>query len=335
MQKTSPSPQRIMELANAFYGSCVLFAASDLGFFGALARQPGLGAADLAAGLKLDPRATRLLADACVALGLLAQQADGYANTPESMAFLVPGASGDLSRAIRYNRDVYAAWGRLTEFARSGRPVERPELHLGTDPARTRDFVLAMHGRAMAIGRAVVPLLAIPEGARVLDVGGGPAAYATLIARAVAGATCTVIDLPDVAAIARALVAEAGLADRIRCVDGDYHQAPFPGEQDVVVMLGILHQEAPDSIRALLKKAHAALKPGGRLYVLDMMTDATRAHPPFAALFAVNMALTMRDGWVFSDQDLSGWLAEAGFTDFMCAPLPPPMPHWLASARRS
>jgi hypothetical protein len=51
-------------------------------------------------------------------------------------------------------------------------------------------------------------------------------------------------------------------------------------------------------------------------------------------LFGVNMALTARNGWVFSDADLRDWMTQAGFTDFACRGLPPPLPHWLASARR-
>jgi hypothetical protein len=65
-----------------------------------------------------------------------------------------------------------------------------------------------------------------------------------------------------------------------------------------------------------------------------MMTDASRAHPPFSALFAVNMALTTPNGWVFSDADLRSWLTETGFENFECRPVPPPMPHWLATARK-
>jgi hypothetical protein len=67
---------------------------------------------------------------------------------------------------------------------------------------------------------------------------------------------------------------------------------------------------------------------------MDMMTDASHASPAFSALFAVNMALTTANGWVFSDEELRGWLEEAGFIDFQVEPLPPPMPHWLASARK-
>ena len=74
------------------------------------------------------------------------------------------------------------------------------------------------------------------------------------------------------------------------------------------------------------------IKPGGRLFVLDMMTDATHTAPKFSALFAVNMALTTENGWVFSDEELKGWMREAGFTPGETRPVPPPMPHWLVEA---
>ena len=90
----------------------------------------------------------------------------------------------------------------------------------------------------------------------------------------------------------------------------------------------------PDSIADLLSRAYDAMAPGGVLYVLDMMTDATRAAPRFSALFAVNMALTTSNGWVFSDEELGKWLEEAGFVDISLRELPPPMPHWLVSARK-
>jgi predicted O-methyltransferase YrrM len=332
---TTVRPDRIMNLANAFYDSCVLFTASDLGLFKQLAATSPADAAAVAAALELDPRGTRLLMDACVALGLLTKEGGAYRNTPEAAAFLVPGAAGDLSRAIRYNRDVYAAWGKLPELVRSGQPVEAPEIHLGDDPARTRAFVMAMHGRAMGIGRMVIPMLQLPEAGRLLDIGGGSGAYAMLAAEHHAGLACTMMDLPGVVAIAAELVEAAGLADRVTCVAGDYHTAALPPENDVINILGVLHQEAPEAIIDVFKRAYTALKPGGVINVLDMMTDATRCEPAFSALFAVNMALTTTNGWVFSDEDLASWLATAGFVDFDCRPLPPPMPHWLATARKA
>jgi SAM-dependent methyltransferase len=323
-----------MGLANAFYGSSALFAASDAGVFAHLARAGEATAAAVSTACGLDPRAGRLLLDACVALGLLAKRGDAYSNGPDAAAFLVPGAPGDLSGAIRYNRDVYAAWGLLPRFLKTGRPVEAPQEHLGADAARTRAFVLAMHGRAKAIGMAVMRHVNLAGARRLLDVGGGPGTYSVVAARMNPELRCTVLDLPAVAAIAAELIAEAGLADRVQTLPGDYRTAEFPAGHDVAHFFGVLHQESPDSILALLRKAHAALRPGGRVHVMDMMTDATRTRPAFSALFALNMALTAEHGWVFSDADLRGWLERAGFVDVTIGPLPPPMPHWLATARK-
>lgn len=325
-------PERIIGTASAFYDSCVLFAASDLGIFAALAGKPGLDASAVAEECRLDVRGTRLLLDACVALGFLGKTGDRYSNTPETATFLVPGSPGDLSGAIRYNRDVYAAWGRLPELVRSGKPVERPELHLGEDKARTRAFVLSMHGRAMGIGRAVVPMLDLSNRKRLFDAGGGPGTYSALIARANPQISCTVLDLPGIVAVADELLAQQGLGGRVTTVAGDYHTAAFPPGMDAIIFFGVLHQESPESIADLFRRAHDSLNPGGIVYVLDLMTDATHANPKFSALFAVNMALTTPDGWVFSDAELKGWLESAGFSGFTCRPVPPPMPHWLASA---
>jgi len=322
-----------MDLSSAYYGSAILFAASDIGVFGALAAAPQT-CPDLAQKLQLDERAARLLLDGCVTVGLLEKTGDQYRNTLSSNVFLVPGSPGDLSTAIRYNRDVYPAWAKLADFAKTGQPVERPQLHLGEDQERTRTFVLSMHGRALGIGRAIVPSLDLRGRKRLLDVGGGPGTFSVLIAQANPEIQSTVIDLPAVAAIANELIAQQGMSARVATIPGDYHSTPFPSSVDVVNFFGMLHQESPDGIRHLLRKAYDALEPGGLVQVLDMMTDATRTAPAFSALFAVNMALTTRNGWVFSDADLKGWMEETGFVDFKVAPVPPPMPHWLATAHK-
>jgi ubiquinone/menaquinone biosynthesis C-methylase UbiE len=324
----------IVEMASAYYASATLFAALECGVFERLAQTPGAGATELAAASGADERGLRLLLDACAALGLLVKEGEVYFNSPAAAQALVPGAPQDLTGAIRYNQDVYPAWGRLAALARTGLPVEAPERHLGADPERTRRFVLAMHGRALGIGRAVVPMLDLSGVRRLLDVGGGPGTFSVLMARAVPELECTVLDLPPVAAVAAELIAEAGLSRRVRTLAGDYHKTPFPPAQDAVVFFGVLHQEPPAAIRALLRRAAAALKPGGHVHVLDMMTDASRTRPLFPALFALNMALTARHGWVFADRELAGWLTEAGFVDCRTAPAPPPMPHTLMSARK-
>lgn len=333
------SVQGIVDTASAFYSSAVLFAAIDSGVFTAIAKLgPAAQCARIAEECAASERGARLLLDACVACGLLMKDAAGvYSNTPAGTLALVEGAPSDLSKAIRYNRDVYPAWGRLAELVKTGRPVEKPSMHLGDDPARTKAFAAAMYSRALGIGRGVVPMLALGPGCRkVLDLAGGPAAYAILTAKTFPQVEKIVtLDLPAISKEAASYAAAAGLGPKIECRSGDYHTADFGKEEfDAVTIFGALHQESPESICAILAKAFDALRSGGTIHILDMMTDSTRANPPFSALFAVNMALTMPDGWVFSDDELKRWLAGAGFENTSVRTVPPPMPHWLVSAAK-
>jgi SAM-dependent methyltransferase len=327
-------PRLIVELANAFFGSCVLFTASDAGVFRRLSEQDGLDAATLARDLSQSERGMRALADACVGAGLLLKNGDRYSLTPTARTFLTPGSPADLSGAIRYNRDVYGAWGRLPEFVRTGQPVERPELHLGEDRERTRAFVMAMHGKAVGMGRAILPMLDLAGRKRLLDVGGGPGTIAVLIAQAFPEIHCTVLDLAAVVEVAAELIERQGAAARVGVLPGDYHTAPFPAGLDAVNFFGMLHQESPEGIAKLIRKAYHALEPGGVVHVMDMMTDESHTQPPFSAMFALTMGLMTQNGWVFSSAELRGWLEAAGFIDFSVRPLPSPLPHWLARARK-
>jgi len=91
---TPPNPAPILDLANAFFGSCVLFVASDTGIFKRLAEQDGLDAATLARDLDCSPRGLQLLLDACVAEGLLTKNGKAYSNAAATRVFLVPGKPG-------------------------------------------------------------------------------------------------------------------------------------------------------------------------------------------------------------------------------------------------
>ncbi len=313
----------------------MLFAALDLGLFSALSKLGDATAAEISKSLGHDERATTLLLNALVATGLLEKHGVQFKNTPETALFLTPGTAADLSKAILYMRDVYPAWGKLAEFGKTGKPVESPGLHLGDDAARTRAFVFSMHGKALATADPVLAKLPLENCRQLLDVGGGPGTYSVLLSKKYPQLRATVMDLPAVVEIGKGLIAQQGASQSVSTIAGDYHTTPFPRGNDVVLLFGMLHQESPAGIQHLLKKAFDALKPGGTVYVMDMMTDASHTAPKFSAMFGVNMALTTQSGWVFSSEEITGWLVEAGFLDVKVGPFPPPVPHWLASGSKA
>jgi hypothetical protein len=323
-----------MTLASAFYDSALLFGASDAGLFATLAQLGQADAAAVAAAAGLDTRAATLMLDGCVALGLVEKHGSEYRNAADAAVFLVPGSPADLSSAIRYARDVYPAWRDVNTFARTGRPVERPELHLGENADRTRTFVLSMHSKAKGTARGILPFLDLHGCKQLLDVGGGPGTFSVLLSQQYPALQCTVLDLPAVTSIADELIEQQGAGGRVSSLAGSYHSTPFPSGNDAVLFFGMMHQESAEANRALLAKAFESMNSGAVVYVMDMMTDSTHTAPKFSALFALNMALTAQSGWVFSDQELEEWIRAAGFVDYHVQPLPHPIPHWLARARK-
>jgi predicted O-methyltransferase YrrM len=326
-------PAPIMELATRYWESRCLLTANDLGVFDLLGQGPK-PAEEVASTLGLAPRPTRLLLKACVGLGLLEPHERGFANAPSSQAFLVRGSPAYLGNAIRYGSDMWEAWTKLPQALREGLPPIEAESYTGEDPERTRHFVYGMHGRAIGIGAALVPLVDLSGRRRLLDVGGGPGTYSALFARAHPELRATVIDLPEVVRMADEILASLDGGDRVETLAGDYKEVPFPQANDAVLISGVFHRESEETCRALIARARDALLPGGLLIVSDVFTDADGATPVFAALFGLNMMLSAPEGGVHADADVVAWMEQCGFRSIERRPFPPPMPHRVVLATR-
>jgi cyclopropane fatty-acyl-phospholipid synthase-like methyltransferase len=323
-EAASASPALIVELAVAYRRSMILFAATDLGLFDALAAGP-LDAAAVARACGARPRGTEALLNACVAERLLERDGSRYRNTPTADTFLVRGRAGFMGDAFKYAEDLYPAWGRLAEFARTGEPPVKAEEMLGDDKAMTRHFVRAMHNRARGTAQALPHDLDLRGRRRLLDVGGGPGTYSMILCEKTPGLTAIVFDLPGVLEVTREIVAEHGCADRVGLHPGSYLTDDFPRGNDVVLLSGMMHRETPDTCRMLLRKAFAALDPGGLVVVSDVFFDDERhVSPPFAAHFALNMMLTSPHGSAHGKTEMAAWMEEAGFRDVRVRDLPPP-----------
>ncbi|MBW8868659.1 MAG: methyltransferase domain-containing protein [Acidobacteria bacterium] len=319
----------LMQVALAHRASAVLFAASELDVFSKLSAGP-MTAAEVASacGAKVDP--TRFVLDACVTTALIERDGDKYKNSPTAEFFLVRGKGPYIGDGLKYAEDLYPAWGRVAELMRTGVPQMPPETILGDDPEKTRAFVLAMHERAKGIG-AVLPHGADLTGRKhLIDIGGGPGTYAVGLVRQTPGLRATVLDRPGVLAVTKELVAEQGFSDRVSLRPADYLKDEFGTGYDVALLSGMMHRETPESCQLLLRKAFAALDPGGMVMVSDVFfDDDAKQTPPFATFFALNMMLTADHGTCHARTEMARWMEAAGFTNVEIKPLPPPNPHTL------
>jgi hypothetical protein len=241
------TPDGIMQLGMAFWGSKTLLSAVELGVFSTLAAGP-LPEPELRARLGLDGRGTRDFLDALVALGMLDRQADGYHNTPETDLFLDPAKpssyiGGFLEMA---NTRLYPFWGDLTEALRTGDPQNEAKegedlfAALYGDPELLRVFLTAMTGISVPSAIAIAQKFPWERYQSFCDVGTAQGSLPVHVALGHPHLTGTGFDLPPVGPIFTEFIESFGLQDRVRFVPGDFFTDPLP-TADVIVMGHILH----------------------------------------------------------------------------------------------
>lgn len=303
-----------LHIAEGFLDAHVLFALVDLGVFDRLA-EGSRDADELAAetGTKAEPLA-RLL-NAGVALGLLSVKDGRYANSDFADDVLPADAPGHLGDWIGWMARLGERFPRLAEAVRTGQPVEDPGLHLGGDPAFTRDFVMGMHDYARLRGSEVVDRVDLSGVRRMIDVGGGPGTYAAMFARAWPQLEVTVFDLPEVVSIARENLEAEGLTDRVRTVAGSYLQDDLGEGYDAAFLSDVLHQEDRETAVSLLRRVHGALRPGGRIVVQGMYLNEDKVSPRWPAMVSLILLVTYGAGRVYTVAETIQMLEAAGFRD--------------------
>jgi ubiquinone/menaquinone biosynthesis C-methylase UbiE len=118
--------------------------------------------------------------------------------------------------------------------------------------------------------RYLAELAGVKPGDRVLDAGCGVGGPALAIARAVPEVVIDGVTVSEVQArLARELIAEAGLADRVRVHLADFHRLPFrEGSFDVALYLEVTGY-APHR-NSLYRESARVLRPGGTVYVKEV-----------------------------------------------------------------
>lgn len=313
----------------------ILIAATQLGIFQALDAGP-LDAAELARRAGADSNAVRRLANAAVAMGLLEKRGEAYANAPIAETCL---ANEDdrfyLGHLVSREAAFYDRWGRLTEAVRSG---ERPPENVRDEEGSSwvMDFELALLDLARAAGPVIAERLAVHATAllpdtdpvRVLDVGGGHGGYSMALARHDPRVQVTIFELPAAAEAARQIIARAGMSDRVAVQVGDFQQDPLGNDvYDLVLLFGVLGSETPAGRLILLRKARAALKPGGLVAIRGFAHDDPQSNELETTLFSLHLLLSTAAGDSLTLELLLRTLQEAGFSD----PQTLPLPDWIGS----
>jgi SAM-dependent methyltransferase len=310
--------ERLTFLQEAVAASAALAAADRLGVLTRLEAGP-LDPAILARDCAIGERGARLLVSALAGLGLVDRGRDGLYRT----------TGLDLERLAW----LRTPWDGLAESIRD----DLPAIAVG-DPgvaeALYRNSVGYL-GELFAPAAARAAELLAGSGPRILDVGAGAAPWSLAIAGRDPACRVTAVELPRVMPATRRAVHAAGEGDRFELVAGDLFRIDLGrAEYDLAIAGNICHLFDETANRDLLGRLYEALRPGGRVAIVDAIPDERLEGPRAVVLYALGLLLRTRAGRVYPFSTYAEWLREAGFEAIERSELSAAPPVTLVTAIR-
>lgn len=318
-----PSPdvgvtrERLLEMMTAYKSTYLLRAAIELKVFDALADGP-CDPDDVAAILRTNPRATRVLLRALAASDLLLMDGEQFSLVPGADELLVsgrPGYGGGVIRvaasdwewdAMRDLADVVRHGGSLTETN-----AETPGFSYWVDFAEHLTF--ATKPGSEFVADLVEPWAKGRDSVRVLDVGSGHGLFGYALLNRIPSAELTCLDWPNVLDVAGRKADQLGLRGRTTFLGGDAFEVPLAGPYDVIVLGNVLFQFSQRRGIELLRRLASALAPAGKVVVVSFTTgDRPPAQDYHAHLLGLLMLGWTSGGEMHSPMAYQKMLASAG-----------------------
>ncbi|MHC4259133.1 MAG: methyltransferase [Planctomycetota bacterium] len=289
----------LYELSWRYRAARVLHVANAVDIFTALSEKEML-LEELCQQCRTEPRITEKLLIACTAMGLLDKCGGRYRNTELAETYLVRGRRLYQGDIVAHSATVWDFWTTLEDKVRTA--AEPKNKHADEN----RNFVLGMHNIA-AVGRAQMFLdkVELSGRRRLLDVGGGPGTYSILACKRYPSLRAVVFDLPETVSIAREIIANEGMQDRVSVQEGDWGKDDFGEGYDVVLLFNVLHGP-DDNAEMKLRKAYDSMEHGGLLVIQGFLLNNERTGPLGSALFNLMVG-------VYSRSELLSIIKETGF----------------------
>jgi SAM-dependent methyltransferase len=253
-----------------FHRTWLVYLGLELGLFAAIraAGRDGLTPADLATATGTHGPAVETWAWAADAHELALLENGRLTISDDVAAMLLDGERADhLGGQFVHAVTAAMDWGGMVDFFRTGQPIaDRPDRYRAAIERLTRQDIAVFFQEVLA---ALPQLVAdLSRGGRVVDVHCGGGRWLVAMARRFPELSLVGVEFePDSVARARTTITAEGLDDRIDIREA---RAPQPGDQgsyDLAYFQYALHQ-LPDA-EAVLRAAWAAIRPGGRILVLD------------------------------------------------------------------
>jgi 2-polyprenyl-3-methyl-5-hydroxy-6-metoxy-1,4-benzoquinol methylase len=320
-----PTPERLFDTLNAYQRTAALRAAIDLDLFTAIAQGADTVPA-IAEKCQAAQRGIRILCDFLTISGLLTKSGTRYQSTPDTAFFLSKQSPAYLGSITRFlgSPALVGNFDHLAETIRRGTVAERGNTVAGEEQELWVDFARAMAPMMVPAAQGIGDILAVEETGplRILDIAAGHGIFGVTLAQRNPRAEVVAVDWPGVLAVAAENAQKAGVGDRLRRLSGDAFAVDYGNGYDIALVTNFLHHFDAPTCTTLLRKIGGAMKPGGRLAILEFVPNDDRVTPPTAAAFSLVMLAGTPAGDAYTFAELRRMTEDAGFKNVAAHSLP-------------
>lgn len=306
-------PETINKLRSAAEAAFAMLAGMQLDVFTPL-KNGSLTAEEIATTIGVAPTRLCLLLYCLVAAELLTEHDGKFSNTPEANQFLVKGAPSYMGNKHASIAQRWSSSLKTAESIRSGAPQANLDFS-NSPPEEVEKFLRNINANTVPAARTLLDKYDFSSARTLVDVGSGGAGLAITITKAHPNIKTTAIDLAQVVPIARKIVEEEGLRDRIDVIAANVVSGPLPGAYDVAVLKGLLQVLSPQDARVAVKNIAAAVNPGGKIFIIAQILDDSRISPSEAVWFNLAFINAYEAGESYTESEHRDWLTDAGFID--------------------
>jgi 2-polyprenyl-3-methyl-5-hydroxy-6-metoxy-1,4-benzoquinol methylase len=337
MPATPPNPVQIFNTIQGYQRAFALKAAVDLDLFTAIAKG-GRTAAEIAKTCDAAERGVRMLSDALVVMGFLTKTGNNYSLTPDTAFFLDSRSPAYFGLAFKFmlHPSQLAHFEHLGATVRNGGAFDHESTLAPNDPIWI-EFAKGMSPIMMPAAQTMAGLLAgelsSRPSAKILDIAASHGLFGITVAQRLPKAHIYALDWANVLEVARDNAAKQGLTDRYHLLPGSAFDVDYGAGFDAILITNLLHHFDPTENEKMLKKAHAALNPGGQVLILEFVPNDDRVSPPVPAMFGLTMLGSTPKGDAYTLAEYAAMCGNAGLETPRLVPLEP-MPQSLVVARK-
>jgi len=331
--------RELFDLCSGFVYSQVLYAGVQLDLFGKLRHGP-LSMADLAVAIALPLEGTERLVRAAAALDLVEATQDDRWRLTVNGASIAP--STGLEKLIEHNqllyRDLLDPVAMLRDPSRSQTAIaayfpygeaRRPE---DVDPDAAARYSDLMASTVPPLAEEVMDAYPVARHRRLLDVGGGIGAFVALMGERAPALDLMLFDLPAVAVHASAQLKANGLEHRSTVHAGNFQTDALPPGADLITLVRVLLDHGDEVAMTVLRRARAALEPGGTLLVVEPFSGIKGAERVGDAYFGLYL-FAMGRGRARTIAQHQALLRAAGFSKTRLVPTRYPVHTGIIAAQ--